>query len=79
MMTDSLSAFDNLTKASVTTRKKTITDFITIKSANNNMKLQAVAFIQSYFKIAEGFTKLKMKSVLLGNLLTFQLDRPIQQ
>lgn len=45
MRTDSLSRFDIVTKASLTTVKKLMIDATNAKSAFDNMELQDVAFI----------------------------------
>lgn len=79
MITDSLSLFDVLTKASTTTEKRLKIDLQTVQNSYDKSEIQDVAFIRSEYNIADVLTKMKKKKGLMQAINTSVLGHPIQQ
>lgn len=79
-MTDNLSHFEILTKATMKMEKRLMIDYKTFINAYDKMNLQDAAFhVMSEFNIADGLTTIKQNAVLLETFLFNQFDYLVQQ
>ena len=69
MLTDSLSLFDVLTKATVTTEKRLMIDLQNVKDSYHNNEIYHVAFILSENTLADPLTKLNNTIYFMDDLL----------
>ncbi len=79
MFTDSLSLFDVLTRAKVTTERRLMIDLQTVKESYDKKEINHVSFIRSEYNIADALTKVKKDSILLQTLKSGRLDHPVEQ
>lgn len=68
MRTNSLSLFDVLTKATVTTEKRLMIDLQTVKDSYRNNEINNVAFILSENNLSDKFTKVNANICLMTTL-----------
>lgn len=79
MLTDSLSLFHELTKATVTTEKGLMIDLQNVKESYRNIEINNVAFILSEQNLADTFTKLNNNIQLMTAVRFGTISDPIQQ
>ena len=64
MLTDSLSPFDVITKAKITSERRLMIDVKAVKDAYQRHELGAIRFIRSEFNPADALTKVKKSDIL---------------
>lgn len=79
MFTDSLSLFDVLTKATVTTEKRLMIDLKTVKDSYKCQEIENICHVRSEFNPADALTKVKRNLLLEQFLETNKLDHPVEQ
>ena len=79
MYTDSLSLFDVLTKASMTTEKRLMIDIQCIKDFSRKMEVDDIAYVKSEYDIADPLTKIRLDSILIDTLRSNKLNHPVGQ
>ena len=79
MLTDSLSLFDVITKATVTAEKRLLIDLKDVKGAYKRHEISQVGFIRSEFNPADALTKAKRSNILQSILSTGSITHPIEQ
>lgn len=79
MITDSLSLFDVITRASSTTEKRLMIDIESVRKAYKNKEIEKMVFVRSPFNPADALTK-EIKSPILDQILhTGILEHPFEQ
>lgn len=78
MLTDSLSLFDVLAKATVTTEKRFMIDLQNVDDSYRNMEINTVVFIFSEHNLADPFTKLNNKFHLMTVLRFRKISHTIK-
>lgn len=79
MITDTLSLFDVITKATSPTEKRLMTDISTVKEACKNNELSKLNFIRSEFDAADALKKQQSESIRHGILKKTSPDHPAEQ
>lgn len=79
MLSNSLSRFDVLTKATVTDENRVIIDLRTVKDSYENMEIKNVAFILSEHNISDPLTKINNNITIIIALRFSTLSNSIQQ
>ena len=79
MLTDSLSLFDVITKAKITSEKRLIIDVKIVKDAYQRNELHNIAFIRSEYNPADALTKINISDILNKVLQKSLLLHPIEQ
>ena len=79
IMTDSLSLFDVITKATVTTEKRLMMDLNAVKEAYQKHDIMIIGFIRSQFNPADALTKKMTSHILDHMLLHSKIENPIEQ
>lgn len=79
MLNVSLSLFDVLNKATVTTEKRLMIDIQTVKDSYHNKENNNVAFILTEKNLADPFEKLNANICLMNALRFGKISRPMQQ
>ena len=69
MVTDSLSLFDIITRASITAEKRLMIDLETMKGAYKRREIEKMGFIRTAFNPADALTKAK-KCLAMDDILT---------
>ena len=75
IMTDSLSLFDFITKATVTTEKRLMIDLNAVREAYQKHKIMDIGFIRSHFAL----TKMMTSHILEHMLLHSKIEHPVEQ
>lgn len=78
-MTHRSSLFDDLIRATCTTENCVIIDFQTVKDAYQISEVKDVAILRSEHNIADAFTKAKMHSALMDDLVSENIRHRIDQ
>ena len=78
MLTDSLSLFDVVTKATLTTEKRLMID-IKVKDTYHRNEIENIGFIRSEYNPSDALTKVKPSSILEIILSSSQLIYPVEQ
>ena len=79
MMTDSLSLFKIITKATTTTEKRLMIDLCTVNQSFKNGEFENIGFIRTQYNPADAFTKVKRNTILEQFLKTATIFHPIEQ
>lgn len=78
MLTDGMSLFDVLTKASLTTEKHLMIGLQAFKDLYKNMEIDHTAYVKSEYNIGDPLTKIRNNSILLRLLSTSMLDHLVR-
>lgn len=79
VFTDSLSIFEILTKATITSKKRLIIDVQCVRHAYQRKEVQHDLFIRSQYSPADVLTKDKTASFLLGTIISSKLMHLTEQ
>ena len=79
MLTDSLSLFDVITKAKITSEKRLRINVKVVKDAYQRNELHNIGFIRSEYNPADALTKIKKSDILKRMLQQSLLLHPIEQ
>ena len=79
IMTDSLSLFDVITKATATTEKRLMIDLETVREAYRKQEIMNIGFIRTQFNPADALTKLMTSHILQHMLIHSKIEHPIEQ
>ena len=79
MFTDSLSLFDVVTKATITTERRLMIDIAGVKQAYKAKEIHTLGFIRTNYNVADALTKVKACDAMRKTLRTGKLEHPIEQ
>lgn len=79
MLTDSLSLFDIVTKASSTKEKRLAIDLACVNQAYQNFEIHTLGFIRSENNPADALTKVSSRCNLKNIIASHRLDHPVDQ
>ena len=79
ILTDSLSLFDVLTKATTTSEKRLMIDLTAAKEAYKKREIDTIGFVRTEYNPADVFTKITRCKILDDILETSLLNHPVEQ
>jgi hypothetical protein len=79
ILTDSLSLFDVITKASTTAEKRLMIDLSVLKQAYDRREIETIGLVRTAHNPADMLTKIKGSAILDTILSTAQLCHPVEQ
>jgi len=79
MLTDSLSLFDVITKATTTAEKRLMIDLEVVKCAYKEREVEKLGFIRAEHNPSDTLTKVVRSSILEEILKNAELSHPIEQ
>lgn len=79
MLTDSLSLFDVVTKATVTTEKRLMIDIQVVKDSYHRNEIEHISFIRSEYNPADALTKVRPNSILESIFSSSRLIPTVEQ
>lgn len=79
ILTDSLSLFDVITKASSTTEKRLMIDLKCTKDAYEKKEIEMLGFVRTQYNPADCLTKVMNAEQLIRIITSARLDHPIDQ
>jgi hypothetical protein len=79
ILTDSLSLFDVLTKATTTSEKRLMIDLTAAKEAYKKREIDTIGFVRTEYNPADVFTKITRCKILDDILQTSLLNHPVEQ